>query len=144
MSSNKGTDSNFTSSSNEYRNQLLEWEQKIGESYDKTLITLSGGALGLTIAFIQYIVKKEAIVCITLLILSWIAWIVSLTSLLAALYFAQFAYRKTIKQLDEGTIYNETPGGKYTNIIHLCNAVGGLGFIIGVVAITIFAYINLK
>ena len=144
MSSENETDNNLTPSEKEYRNQLLESEQKIGESYDKTLITLSGGALGLTITFIKDIVNTDKIYCITLLISSWIAWIVSLMSLLAALYFAQFAYRKTIKQLDEKTIYNETPGGCYTKIIHFCNAVGGIGFIFGVVAIAIFVYKNLS
>ena len=137
-------DKSLTLSELGYRKKLLEWEQKIGESYDKTLITLSGGALGLTIAFVKDIVGKDAIECVFLLLVSWIAWTVSLTSLLATLYFAQFAYRRTIEQLDAGTIYNETPGGGYTGVIHFLNAAGGIGFIIGVIAIVRFAYINLN
>jgi len=128
----------------EFRKQLLEWEQKIGESYDKTLITLSGGALGLTIAFIKDIVGKDSIECTKLLISSWVSWTISLTSLLLALYFAQFAYRKTIEQLDDGTIYSETPGGYFTCAVYFFNALGGIGFIIGVITIVMFAYINLN
>lgn len=137
------TNKELSAQERDYRNQLLEWEQKIGDSYDKTLITLSGGALGLTITFIKNIIEENAIVCINLLLFSWGAWIVSLTSLLMALYFAQFAYRRTITQLDEKTIYEQTPGGKFTNIVSFCNAVGGIGFIVGVVAIVMFVSTNL-
>ena len=144
MSTDNKTNKELSEQEKDFRNRVLEWEQKIGDSYDKTLITLSGGALGLTITFIKYIIEENSIVCINLLLLSWGAWIVSLTSLLLALYFAQFAYRRTIIQLDEETIYDQTPGGIFTNIVSFCNAVGGIGFIIGVVAIVMFVSTNLK
>ena len=46
----------------EYRKSLIEIEQRIGAGYDKTLITLSGGALGLTVTFIKDIVTPASAV----------------------------------------------------------------------------------
>jgi hypothetical protein len=35
----------------EYRQTLIDVEQKIGDGFAKTIITLSGGALGITVTF---------------------------------------------------------------------------------------------
>ena len=69
-----------------YRNQLLEAEQKIGEGYDKTLITLSGGSLAISITFIKELVGDQPYVLVTALAISWSSWAISLTSLLLAFY----------------------------------------------------------
>ena len=45
----------------EYRKELIQTVQKLNENYDKLIITLSGGALGLSLAFIKDIVKNEHI-----------------------------------------------------------------------------------
>lgn len=37
----------------EYLRQLIEGEREIGAGFDKTIITLSSGALGLSLAFIK-------------------------------------------------------------------------------------------
>lgn len=126
-----------------YRKQLVEFEQKIGEGFDKTLIALSGGALGLSIAFIKDIVGAETIVSHYYLIASWSFWATSLGSILFAFYFGQLAYRKAITQVDNRTIKSENVGGIYGAIVSVLNAVGAVSFLLGVITIIIFSIKNL-
>ncbi len=44
----------------EYRSSLLQTIQKLNESYDKLIITLSGGALGLSIVFFEGYYQGES------------------------------------------------------------------------------------
>ncbi len=131
------------SSKQQYRQQLIEIEQKIHEGYDKTLISLSGGALGISFAFIKNIVGDDEIVSQSYALIAWIAWAVSLTFLLAAFYFGTLAYRHAVKKLDLETIDRENPGGCYATIMRYLNAFGGISFIIGVASFIYFSYINL-
>jgi len=127
----------------EYRKQLVEFEQKIGEGFDKTLIALSGGALGLSIAFIKDIVGVKAMTYECFLIISWSFWALSLGSILFAFYFGQLAYRKAITQVDNDTINTEVTGGIYTAIVNWLNAIGAISFFFGVISIVIFSIKNL-
>jgi len=127
----------------DYRNTLIRAEQAVGSGFDKTLITLSGGALGLTITFIKDIVGEKDIVCPSLALSSWILWALSLTSLLAAFYFGTQAYRHAIVKLDEGKLDNKNPGGIFSTMTNIFNAIGALSFIVGVIIFIIFTYKNI-
>ena len=59
---------------NEYRRLLQELENKAQDQYDKTVILLSTGALGISFAFLKEIVKLETAVMIHFLIGAWICW----------------------------------------------------------------------
>ena len=102
----------------EYRKQLVEFEQKVGEGFDKTLIALSGGALGFSIAFIKDVVGDKEITHQCLLVASWTLWALSLGSILFALYFGQLAFHKAISQVDNDTIDTEEAGGVFTIIVN--------------------------
>jgi len=127
----------------EYRKTLIEMEQKVGEGFDKTLIALSGGALGVTITFIKDIVGESEIQSRELALYAWSAWAVSLSSLLLAFYFGTSAYRYAIKKLDEGKLDSKNPGGIFSSITNILNIVGGVSFIVGVILFVRFAYHNL-
>lgn len=127
----------------EYRKTLIEIEQKIGEGYDKTLIALSGGALGVTITFIKDIVGESEIKSECMALMAWVSWALSLTCLLSAFYFGTTAYRYAIKKLDKEELDSNNPGGIYSNITNALNLIGGLSFIAGVIFFVYFAYQNL-
>ena len=127
----------------DYRKQLVEFEQKIGEGFDKTLIALSGGALGLSIAFIKDIVGANEMKHEGHLIASWSFWALSLGSILFAFYFGQLAYRKAITQVDNNTIDTEVTGGIFTPIVNWLNAIGAVSFLLGVISIIVFSIKNL-
>lgn len=126
----------------DYRNLLIAAEQKAQADFDKTVLSLSGGALGISFAFVKDIVGPDSIVNPRLLLLSWIAWGFSVTSVLGSFYFSHWALRKTIQQIDNGNIYKQHPGSIYSWITALLNALGGLLFLVGVVLMVVFIYYN--
>lgn len=128
----------------EYRALLIEAEQKAQEDFDKTVLTLSGGALGISFAFVKDIIGDEPIIHACYLLTSWIIWGISVLCVLASFYFSQQALRKTISQLDADKIYEQSPGGWYSRLTAILNALGGVLFLVGVVLIVIFAAYNLR
>ena len=123
----------------EYRSAILQAEQKAQESYDKTVLTLSGGALGVSLTFIDKIVGREGVrTAPGYLLGAWICWGFSMAFVLASFYFSQRALRKTVEQIDAGTLEKERPGGCWTCFTLTLNALGGLGFIVGLILMIIF------
>ena len=127
----------------EYRNHLILAEQKAQEDYDKTIIALSGGGLGISFAFLENVVGTSAIVSPTLLFSSWICWAFSILCVLASYFTSHLALRSAIQKVDAGTIYQKRPGGFIDLITKFCNAAGGLLFFVGVILIALFVYKNI-
>lgn len=134
----KGTD--FS----EYRQHLVLAGQKSQDDYDKTTIALSGGALGISFAFLKDYLSDGPIKNACLLLLSWASWGFSVAVVLASFYFSHLALRETIKQVDEGRIKHEKPGGVYSTITAGLNLFAGFLFLIGVVFMIFFVSANLS
>ncbi len=126
-----------------YRSQLLDTMHFLNESYDKILITLSGGALGLSIAFLKDIVSLEDIVHGKLLLFSWAAFILSLAAVLGRIMFGLEANRMAVKQVDEGTIYDRKPGGAYSMITRILYIVSAVSLLTGLTFIAFFSFLNI-
>lgn len=126
----------------EYRNLLIATQQRSQDDYDKTVLALSGGALGITFAFVRDIIGSSPIQHPWLLFWAWITWAISITIALYSFFFSQLANRKAIKQLDEGRIHQEAPGGFFDRITALFNILSGLFFLIGVVLTVLFVARN--
>ncbi len=126
-----------------YRDTLLTAEQKAQENFDKTILALSGGALGITFAFIKDIVGDKPIVNSNLILFAWLSWGISISSVLLSYYFSQMALRKAIKQVDDGEIYKSHPGGSFDLVTGIVNALSGIFFLVGVVLAAIFAQSNI-
>ena len=127
----------------EYRKQLIEIEQKVGDSFLKTLLTLSGGALGLSLAFIKDIIGDDPIQNSKALIISWSLLTLSLASILVSLYLGIIAYRCAINQIDKCTIYQQSPGGKCAKLMPIFNCLSICTFIAGLVFLLVFTYMNI-
>lgn len=125
-----------------YRNDLVETEKKLKESYDKLVIALSGGALALSITFIKDIVDLESAVYAWLLLSSWACFIASLATVLGALSFGIESHRKAIHQVDDGTIYNVKPGGWFSNFSKSFHRLSALLLLAGLILISVFVYQN--
>jgi len=128
----------------EYRSLLMAAEQKAQEDFDKTVLSLSGGALGVSFAFVKDIVGSHPLLHPNFLLVSWIAWGISVTCVLTSFFFSQQALRRAIGQVDTGKIYEQVPGGLYSRLIAILNALGGLLFFVGVVLIVTFVSYNLR
>lgn len=127
----------------EYRKQLIEIEQKVGESFLKTILTLSGGALGISFVFIKDVIGEGPMRCSATIITAWSFLTISLALVLSSLYVGTFTYRRAIKQVDNGTIYEQVPGGKMAKLMPILNFLSTFCFVSGVIFLFIFAFKNL-
>lgn len=127
-----------------YRNMLIETEQRISEQFDKTILTIAGGALAISLAFIKNVIGNGNMQAGWLLGISWASLTACLVLILVSFYFSLLAYRKAQDQVDNETIRNETPGGYFSKIVSTSNAAGILLLCIGLVTLFIFAYENLS
>ncbi len=127
----------------EYKDHLLAAQQKAQEDFDKTVLSLSGGALGVSFVFIKDIVGGGPFDKPCFLLLSWIMWASSITAVLVSYFFSHLALRRAICQVNENKIHNEHPGGCWDIITAILNICGGLLFLAGVAAIIYFVSYNL-
>jgi hypothetical protein len=127
-----------------YRHDLIQAVFKLNENYDKLIITLAGGALGLSLVFIRDFVGDEQIQNTTLLILSWFFFILCLIAILIALLFGIEAHKKAIKQVDSDTIYVEKPGGLFSVLTTVLHYSGTVFLITGFILMVSFVYTNLE
>jgi len=128
----------------DYRKHLQTAEQKSQEDFDKTVLSLSGGALGISFVFLKDVIGPNPVVDPGLLFAAWVAWGSSTFCVLASYYASHLALRRAIRQIDEGTIRNQKPGGVFRNFTAILNAAGAVLFLVGVFAIVLFANANLK
>ena len=128
---------------NEYRAQLLEYAKESQTSYDKTLITLSGGALGISFAFVDQFISKSPVQQQSLLVTAWTCWIVSLSLILFSFYTSNQAMLRAVRQVDREPALSTNPGGFADRVTALFNLLAGLSFIIGVAAMAWFSNANI-
>lgn len=126
----------------EYRGLLTETEQKSQADFDKAVLTLSGGALGLSFAFTRNIVGAGEFIHARYLFIAWIAWGLSSTAILFSFFVSTLALRKAIRQLDHGKLGMERPGGWWDRATASLNLLGLALFVTGLVMIIVFLSYN--
>jgi hypothetical protein len=127
----------------DYRALLVKTQQDSQTDYDKAVLTLAGGALGISFAFLKDIVGDQRLSHTHLLLFAWGCWGFSLISILGSFFSSQLALRKAIGQLDEDKLGTEHPGGFCDFITSLLNAAGGLLLLIGIILMIVFVSHNL-
>ncbi|HEX3527217.1 MAG TPA: hypothetical protein VH988_09130 [Thermoanaerobaculia bacterium] len=117
-------------------------EQKAQQDYDKAVISLSGGALAVSFAFIEKIVGKGPAHSPKLLFFAWVLWAASIASVMASYFLSRLALRKAIHQVDSQSIYLRRPGGWGTLVTEILNVTSGCLFVMGVIVAAEFIYKN--
>lgn len=128
----------------DYRKHIQTSEQKSQEDFDKTVLSLSGGALGISFVFLKDVIGPNPVELPVFLFAAWVCWGFSTFSVLASYYLSHLALRHTIQQIDNDTLHKEQAGGPYRKPLVYLNAVGAVLFLAGVCTITVFANANLK
>lgn len=128
----------------DYRRALVAAEQKAQEDYDKHVIALSGGALGISFLFLKDVIGGRPIEWDWALLAAWYCWAASIIAVLASFFLSQLALRAAIRQLNAGKIYDSRPGGVFATATAVLNVSGGILFFVGVCLMTTFAGINIK
>ncbi len=92
----------------EERRMLVQAEQDAYQQFDKTIITIASGGLGLSLLFLKDILDKDQITSQWLLIVSWCSFILSILSTLLSFMGSQRAFRRQIEITDELYSKNQT------------------------------------
>ena len=129
--------------SDEYRNNLIQAEQKSQDDYDKSIISLSGGALGISLVFYKEVIGKEVPLLPELLVWSWGVWAASIAAVVASYFLSRLALRKAIEQTDKND-FSGGVGGWAANCTSYANALSGILFVIGISLFIAFSSQNIE
>ena len=123
-----------------YRDLLQELSVKSQEQYDKTVITLSTGALGLSFAFIKDVVDIKVASNIYFLTGSWICFTLSVLSVLLSFLASKHALDQAIIEEDNKEKITINRADLITTIL---NRLSAAFFIVGLVFMIVFVKLNL-
>lgn len=127
----------------DYRNKLIQAEQKSQDDYDKSIVSLSGGALGISLIFYKEVIGGASPNSPDLLVWSWGLWAASIAAVVLSYFLSRFALRKAIHQADENN-FSGGVGGWAANCTNYVNALSGVLFVIGIILFIIFSSKNIE
>jgi uncharacterized membrane protein len=127
-----------------YRQHLVDAEQQMQAEYDKAVLVLSGGAIGLSMTFLKDIVGANPTTHIGFLLCAWIFWSLSIVSNFISFYASSKALRQAIKQVDVQEIYLTLANSGWAKATAWLNVLAGVFFIVGMAMIIVFVGSNLK
>ena len=129
----------------EDRNWLFGFEHQVAESFDKYIITLSGGALGLSLTFIRQIAPNPLPYTLPWLYLSWAFFALALLAVLASLLFSQHAFRREV-EIRDLSFANQSDARQLSNrwsaLTNWLNWISLVAFILGVASMAFFSIAN--
>jgi len=118
-------------------------EQKSQEQYDRTVIYLSGGALGISFTFVEKFIGESGAHWKVCLLSAWAVWGLSVTAALASFYFSALALRETAEAVSAGLKWPAAKS-RFDSWTGFLNALSGVLFLGGVIMIIIFVALNLQ
>lgn len=128
----------------EERKLLIDAEREAARGFDRAMLTLSGGALGLSITFIRQVAPTPYDK--TMLYVAWGGFTLALLSTLLSFLFSQSALRKQRDILDQDYA-GKIPAHQQKNLLAIItNCLNWLSivfFIVGVIFLAMFAQQNL-
>jgi hypothetical protein len=122
---------------------------EISGRYDQWIVTLPGGALALSLGFLEKIAPTPTPLSKTWLIMAWATLIIALASGFAAIFFSQRALERQIEILDEEfRRFKEKLQGAplingYRFVIRRLNWTSLFAFVFGLISLCTFAFKNL-
>lgn len=145
----------------EYREDFIRavnTKIEMSNAFDKAIITLSSGAIFLSMIFISDVINTNYPVYAALLYASWISYAVTIISLLLGFMLSQKVMDYVIFSLNEMLAVQtkfeniasieETPSSKkmkkYGRCVSLSNAISMIFFVIGTILLLTFSYINIE
>lgn len=132
----------------EHRKQAWEDIQSSTDSFDRSLLTLSSAALGVSLAFVKDVVPVSQVVWLPLLCFSWIALAIAISATVISFRFSISAQNQHLdyvyKYYIEGMQEYKEKRSRYCSAISACTAVALTFFLAGLVGTVIFASINIQ
>ena len=128
-----------------YRKYLVDLLTKTEEEFDRTLLTLAGGALGVSFAFVKDFLGTEAVVGKNCLVVAWSCWIATLALILISQFGASATMARTLRKLDkEKWLDPDNPGGPLSSAVFVATGAAGLFFLVGLIVMAYFITLNVR
>ena len=132
----------------EYMNQLHSERHSSFVQFDKAILSLSGGTLAVSIAFIKDLVPLTELVCLPLLLVSWVLLGLSITSTVVSFLFSQNAYARQIASAERYFVDGEQEARETENpfsvVTSRLNYFSAACFMSALLATIVFAGLNLS
>ena len=129
------------------RKLLIDAQQQSYQQFDKTILTLSSGGLGVSITFLRDILPFEQITNYCFLIGSWILFTISILSTLISFLTSQYAYNKQLELIDAYFLNKDsdalTKKNRFAQITEGLNVSAAVFFILAVIGTIMFVSINI-
>lgn len=122
-----------------YWEHLVNARETASRDYDKALLTLAGGALGISIAFIHNVAPHPKHTA--WLGAAWGLFALSLVFVVVSLLTSQYELLGAIKKYGA---HEDAAISDRRYVTARLNVAGGVAFLLGVVALVVFAFLNLK
>lgn len=129
------------------RKSLIEAQQQCYQQFDKAILTLSTGGLGVSIIFLRDILPFEQITNYWFLIGSWILFTISILSTLISFLTSQYAYSVQLRLIEEYFLEKDsdalTKKNRFAQITGGLNISAAVFFILAVISTIVFVSINI-
>jgi ABC-type siderophore export system fused ATPase/permease subunit len=124
----------------EHYNQLFELYKESGMQFDKQILYISSGALGLSLTFITDIVEMKIATNKCLLSTSWIILVIIIFLSLTSHYISMKAMNHRMENLKDT---KDTKSSFYNKIVSILNITMLLGLPVGIAILLCFITFNL-
>jgi hypothetical protein len=128
----------------DYLRMLTDCEHGAIDQFDKTVLTLAGGAFAVSFAFLKDIVKPEQVTHKCLLICAWTFWSISLLCTLTSFYFSHIAMRHAQRKFRDGVRREKSLRGWFGTATIWLNPASGVAFMVGLISMSAFVTTNLN
>lgn len=123
----------------EHWRALNEALSEASRSFDRTVLTLAGGALVLSIGFLRDIAPRPE--AIEVVVTAWGFLTVSLISTMVSYFTAEQGLEYSLRKLQKGE-FDISRGGTWGKVTDILNRIAGGSFLVGAILLVIFAVIN--
>ena len=125
-----------------YRDTLQRLAEQSQSDYDKAVMTLSGGALGVSFGYMKDIAGPPPYTHSLLLNLSWTAWTFSVIACLFSLGISALALHKEIAKIDADWSQDSRGPTIWNTVTIMLNWSGGILFAVGAFLMISFVALN--
>jgi len=138
----------FESLHDKHVSQAWADQQASSDEFDKSLLTFSSSALGLSLAFIKDVVPLDKAGWLPYLLLSWVSFAGCIIVTIASFQFSIQAQKAHIKYLHKYYLENRpefyNKKSAWSIAVTVCAIVGSILFLAGLVATIVFAWENIS
>lgn len=130
-----------------FREELVKKQNSNSENYDKSILTLASGGLGLSLAFIKDVVPIASVTCRTVLIQSWFLFVGAIVVTIVSFQTSQAAIRTSLDHAEKYYLQRRdeyvNARNVWVNVTDMLNILSGVLFVAAILWTAYFVAMNL-